>query len=163
MNSFKNIIASGSILALALLSGAADAAGTTASASATIFTPVAVTKTADLGFGKIAPGASSSVVTVGAAGTFACGTGLTCYGTHAPAAFSIAGYINETVTVTVDPSVTLSDGASHSMVASLSPSANAVLLTGGLGSFTVGGALTLLANQSAGNYNGSFAVSVDYP
>lgn len=32
----------------------------------------------------------------------------------------------------------------------------------GTGNFTVGGTLTVGANQTAGTYNGSFSVSVEY-
>lgn len=158
----KSAVAVGTV-AIALLSAAgAQAASTTAGATASILSPVSVTKSADLAFGKIVAGAASSTVTLTSAGGFTCGTGLTCYGTHGAAAFNVAASSGETVTVAADSSVTLSDGGSNTMVATLSPSVTTIALTTGTGNFSVGGELTVGASQAAGAYAGTFAVTVDY-
>ncbi|MDQ4418995.1 DUF4402 domain-containing protein [Sphingobium sp. DEHP117] len=147
---------------MAGFSGAANAAQGTASATATILSPITVTKTADLAFGKIIAGASSGTVTISAAGSLTCAAALTCSGTTAAAAFDVSGSSSEIVTITPDSSVTLTSGA-NSMSASLNASAATLTLNGsGAGSFTVGGVLTVGASQAAGSYSGNFNVTVNY-
>lgn len=137
------------------------AATSSATASATVLSPVAVTKSSDLDFGKIISGASAATVTLTGTGGFNCGAGLTCTGTHNAAAFGITGSNNETVTVATDSAVNLQSG-SNSMSATLAPSSSSLTLTGGVASFNVGGALSVAANQPAGAYAGSFNVTVNY-
>ena len=147
---------------LAGFSGAAHAAQGTASATATILSPITVTKTADLAFGKIIAGASSGTVTISPAGSLTCGAALTCSGTTAAAAFNVSGSSSEVVTISPDASVTLTSGA-NSMTAALNASASTLTLNAsGAGSFTVGGVLTVGASQSAGSYSGNFNVTVNY-
>lgn len=148
--------------ALVGFNGAAHAAQASASATATILSPITVTKTADLAFGKIIAAASADTVTISAAGALTCGSALTCSGTTSAAAFNVAGSAGEVVTLSSDANVTLSDGASHTMTSTLSTSASTLTLAGGAGSFTVGGVLSVGANQFAGAYTGNFNVTVNY-
>lgn len=143
------------------IQGAANAATGSATASATILSPISVTKTSDLDFGKIIAGASASTVALTGAGAFTCGSGLTCSGTHTPAAFNVAGTAGEAVTVASDATVTLISGA-NSMSATLVPTASSLTLVGGTASFNVGGTLSVAGNQAAGAYAGTFNVTVNY-
>jgi len=150
-----------SAVALLGFQSSANAATGSATASATILSPVSVTKSSDLDFGKIIAGASAGTVTLTGAGTFTCGVGLTCSGAHNAAAFGVAGSSNEIVTVSADSSVTLTSG-SNSMTASLAPTASTLTLAGGVASFNVGGSLAVGGNQAAGAYAGTFNVTVNY-
>lgn len=155
------IMALAAATALFGFQSAANAATGSATASATILSPITVTKTSDLDFGKIVAGASASTVTLTGAGSFTCGTSLTCTGTHNAAAFDVAGTSGETVTVASDTSVTLTSG-SYSMTASLAPTATSLTLVSGAASFNVGGVLSVAGNQAAGSYAGTFNVTVNY-
>ena len=149
------------VAAVAGFSDAANAAGTTARGSATILTPTAVSKVDDLQFGTIISGTTEATVTMTGAGDFVCGTGLTCSGTHKASAFSVAGTGNEVVTVATDSTVRLASGGNF-MDAALSSSSSTLTLSNGIGSFKVGGILTVKANQPSGTYAGDFNVTVNY-
>lgn len=143
------------------IQGTAHAATASAQASAAVLSPIAVTKTADLAFGTVIPSAAASTVTMTGAGTFTCGSGLTCSGTHNAAGFSISGTDGSAVTISSDPTVTLTSG-SYSMSASLTPSVASLTLASGAGTFNVGGVLAVGASQAAGTYAGTFNVTVNY-
>ena len=98
------------VAAVTGFSDAANAAQTTAKGSATVITPTAVAKTADLEFGSIASGSTQSTVTMSADGNFNCGVGIVCYGTHKASAFDVTGNGNELVALETDPTVTLTSG-----------------------------------------------------
>tara|TARA_B110001454_G_scaffold138436_1_gene128640 strand:- start:3067 stop:3555 length:489 start_codon:yes stop_codon:yes gene_type:complete len=161
MNHKTKILALAAAVSLFGVQSAAHAATASASAAANILSPITVTKTSDLDFGKIVAGASASTVTLTSAGALTCGSGLTCSGTHNAAAFNVAGSTGEIVTVASDASVTLISGA-NSMTASLAPSAASLTLAGGAASFNVGGVLSVGASQAAGAYTGTFNVTVNY-
>lgn len=161
MNHKIKILALAATASLFGFQSAAHAATASASAAANILSPIAVTKTSDLDFGKIIAGATASTVTLTGAGGFTCGAGLTCSGTHNAAAFNVTGSTGEIVTVTSDTSVNLISGG-NSMSASLTPSATSLTLAGGAASFNVGGVLSVAGNQAAGAYAGTFNVTVNY-
>jgi Mat/Ecp fimbriae major subunit len=155
----------GSVFAAAALSGtSAQAATASASATAKILTQVTVTKTADLDFGTIAIGTSGGTVTVGNTDNRTCGAGLVCSASVVSAKFTVAGTASQNVGITADPSVTLNRaGGGASMSATLATSAStATLSTGGAASFAVGGVLTVGGTQQAGDYTGTFNVTVNY-
>ncbi len=155
----------GSVFAAAALSGtAAQAATASASATAKILTQVTVTKTADLDFGTIAIGTSGGTVTVGNTDNRTCGAGLVCSATVTSAKFGIAGAALQAVGITSDPSVTLNRvGGGASMSATLSTSASTATLSAlGVSTFAVGGVLTVGGTQTAGDYSGTFNVTVNY-
>jgi len=156
-------------LALALAAGGAvasspgHAASATGTATVNILKAVTLTKTADLDFGKIAPGASSTMARVNIDGTRVCSFGLTCIGKASAGAFDVTGSSGETVTVALDSTtVTLASGTSATMSVSLTLSAQQVTIVNGKGTVKVGGALTVGAQQPAGIYAGLFQVSVNY-
>lgn len=155
----------GSVFAAAALGGtAAQAATASASATAKILTQVTVTKTADLDFGTIAIGTSGGNVAVGFTDDRTCGAGLVCSATVTSAKFTVAGAASQNVGITSDANVTLNRvGGGASMTAALSTSAaTATLSAGGAASFAVGGDLTVGGTQTAGDYTGTFNVTVNY-
>jgi Mat/Ecp fimbriae major subunit len=159
MNNTFKAIAFSMLAATIGASGAANASTGSADATATILTPIVVTKTDNLEFGKIVAGSSPSTVEVGAS-SFTCGA-VTCTGSHKAAGFGLTGTDGESVSVASDASVTLTSG-SDTMTATLTPSDTSLTLASGAASFTVGGTLSVGANQASGAYTGSFNVTVDY-
>ncbi|WP_293880854.1 DUF4402 domain-containing protein [Sphingomonas sp.] len=161
IRSFKAVLAGSAMLALALGATSAQAANTaTATATASILKQVSVTKTADLNFGTIVTGTTAATVVISPAGGRTCGTGLVCTNAVTAAAFGIVGTTAQTVTLAAAGPVTLTAGA-NTMSATLQTS-SATRVLNGTDSFTVGGTLSVAANQADGVYTGSFSVTVDY-
>lgn len=165
MSKMMNRAFAGALIAAAALSaGAANAAPVTASATAraNILQQITVTNTSDLDFGTVVSGAAASTVQISTAGARTCGAGLTCTGTTTAATFNITGTNNAVVTITGDNSVTLSNGTTTMTASLVGNSTGGPLSATGTGVLTVGGTLSLAANQADGVYTGTFNVSVDY-
>jgi hypothetical protein len=154
-------LAATAVVALGFSASAANAATASADATATILAQVSVAKDTDLAFGTIAIGTSGGTVAISTAGARACGTGLVCSGTVGAAGFTITGVSGQNVGISVPASVSLSDGGTNTMSASLTSSASTLTLDG-TDNFSVGGTLTVGAAQAAGAYTGTFAVTVNY-
>ncbi|MBA3895617.1 MAG: DUF4402 domain-containing protein [Sphingomonadaceae bacterium] len=150
------------LLALGLGATSAQAATATAFAKAKILKQITVTKSADLDFGTIVTGAAASTVTVSSAGVRTCGAGLTCTNPATAAAFGVTGTSGAVVTLAAAGPVTLTGSNGGTMSATLNTSAATMTLTAGPDPFTVGGVLSVGANQTDGVYQGSFTVTVDY-
>ena len=142
----------------------------TATASATIITPISIAKTADMNFGNIAVSTGSGgTVVLAPAGTRTTTGGVSLpatAGSPAAAAFTVTGQGNYTYAITLTTSATLSDGASHTMTIGTftsNPSSTGTL-SSGTQNITVGATLTLSAAQTAGAYTTStpFTVTVNY-
>lgn len=156
-------------LALAIVGfafSAATFAQATATASATIISPIAISKTADLSFGNIAPGASGGNATVSNAGVRSLSGTLTGPSTGITAAgFTVTGLSGASFTITLPASVTLTSGANSMTLDTWDNALGAgpnYTLTGGSISFGLGGVLHVAAAQVAGSYSGSFNVTVGY-
>jgi len=160
MNTIKYITLAGAAIALSTSASAAEATG---SAGATIIAPLAISNTAGLNFGTVAPGSESATVVLATDGTRTCAAALTCLDeNHQAAAFAVTGQSSYSYDITVPASVTMTDGGSNSMTATLSGSKSSGTITDGTDSFTVGGTLTVAGSQAAGSYTGSFTVEVAY-
>ncbi len=147
---------------MAFGASSANAATASADATATILQQITVTKTADLAFGTIVVGATGGNVTVSnSGGAITCAAALACSGTNGAAAFDVVGTVGEAVTVTVDPTVSLTSG-SNSMTATLNPSYSGTHTLVAADELVVGGTLAVAANQASGVYSGSFDVTVNY-
>lgn len=166
----------GAVLAAASFGSAAQAATTaTATASAEVLSTLSVTATAPLNFGQIAAN-TGGTVTVNADSTTASTGGLISTGTRAPASFDVLGSAGASVLVSLPTTAALLsyqgtwDVATQGPVPTMSlngfntapNSAFQLNATTGAGAFTVGGTLTVGANQQPGLYSGTFAVSVEY-
>jgi Mat/Ecp fimbriae major subunit len=154
----------GTVFAAAFGSNAAQAATASASATAKVLTQVVVTKTADLDFGTIAIGTGGGDVSVGFTNNRTCASSLVCSATVTSGKFGIAGAASQNVGVSVDSSVTLNrTGGGASMTATLSASNTTLALSAaGAATFAVGGDLTVGGTQQAGDYSGTFNVTVNY-
>ena len=157
----KAAVAASVFAALGMGATSAQAATASATAKAKILRQVTVTNSSDLQFGTIVTGASAATVAIDAAGARTCGAGLVCSGTSAAAAFAVGGTTGQIVTVSVPATVSLTSGA-NSMSAALTASASSLTLVANAGSFSVGGTLSVGANQADGDYAGVFSATVNY-
>ena len=141
----------------------------TASASATIITPISITKTIDLNFGNIAVSATTGgTVILDATGsrTTGGGGGVTLpatTGTVAAASFDVAGAASFTYAITLPSSVvTITSGSNSMDVTSFTsiPSATGTLSTGGTQTLTVGATLAVAAGQAPGSYTNATGIPV---
>ncbi|PZQ23938.1 MAG: hypothetical protein DI569_02970 [Sphingopyxis macrogoltabida] len=157
---------------LAVPARAADFGGT---ATAAVVRPNTLIKTEDLDFGTLISGTTGGTVTINpvtnARGT---GGGVTPVGNEGQRAmFQGTGGIL-LITVSGSTSVTLSrvGGGAPTMTASLVRAAStsgggiallgATLLPSGVQTYYIGGTLTVPANQPAGDYSGTFTLTVNY-
>ncbi|MCX7058722.1 MAG: DUF4402 domain-containing protein [Proteobacteria bacterium] len=155
-----------------LTASAANATLTaTATASATLVTQVAVARTADLNFGSIGiPSSGTGYVTIvpGASATRSASGGASTVGsTFAQASFNVTGYASSAVTLALNGgtnTVTLTDGAAHSLTATLSMDAatSSNLSAGGSLAVNVGGTLNVPTAATAATYSTTFTVSASY-
>lgn len=136
----------------------------------TVLRALAITKTADLSFGRIQlPTSGVSTISLDA------GTGIrtisgTAFGYPTPAptraAFNITGEGGQQVSLSVPASLTLSGPASLTVTltssASSAPTLAGTLGSGGAFAFTVGGRFDISNTTPTGAYSGMLTVSVDY-
>ena len=141
----------------------------TASASATIVTPISIVKNVDMNFGNVAVSATiAGTAILAPAGTRTTGGagGVTLpatAGTVAAASFTVSGQASYTYAITLPSSCSLSDGASHTMTVNSftsTPSSTGTLSAGGTQTLTVGATLNVAAAQAANTYTNSTGVPV---
>lgn len=152
----------------------------TATASATILTPITIVKVTDLNFGNIASGTAGTVVMTAAGVRTATGPVLPAVpGTVTAASFTISGEATKTYTVTLPTTISLAGPSSSTMTVTTFTSnptttvgagvlggtaAAAGAIASGSQTLTVGGTLNVGANQAAGFYTiaGGLSVTVAY-
>lgn len=162
------------IALVVLATGRAGAAVATASANCVVIEPIALSKSADLSFGKFAAGAGGSV-TISTSGErtssgvlpSADGVALT------PAIFVVSGAKGATFSVRHDGSAILSRAAGSETMTlttfsdlgaanATSGSVTSGMLNAGAQAIYIGGTLNVAPNQAVGNYAGEVSVTVDY-
>lgn len=173
--SLKLAVVSAFALGAASLGGSAAAANNaSATATATVVSPISIVKATDLSFGSIYPGASAGTVAVNTdnARTVSGGV-LTATGAAPTAAkFDITGTASSTYTIAYDAGVTLTGpGAPMALtqVSDLTAAGGAATLVasgtlsaGGTQSLYIGGTLAVAANQVAGAYTANITATVNY-
>jgi hypothetical protein len=157
------VLAATAMLAATLGASGAQAATASAEARARVLRALTLANNnRPLNFGAVVATAAPGTVQISAAGARTCAGGISCSGTVAAAQFDLTGTANEFVTIDADASVTLSS-AGNNMSATLVESATTTQLDGtGAASFSVGGTLTVGANQAEGVYTGNFNVVANY-
>jgi hypothetical protein len=151
--------------------GISLAASATASSSSTVVTPITITKSADLAFGKFAAGTGGTVTvsTSGARSVTGAVTGMSS--TTTAAKFDVAGETGATYSITLSGTTVLTSGSDTMAFAAISDltGANSTsgtvpsgTLTAGTQSIYVGGTLTVGSAQAPGTYTGTVIASVDY-
>ncbi|MCW3116924.1 MAG: YapH protein [Chitinophagaceae bacterium] len=141
-----------------------------ATATATIVTPIGITKTTDMSFGNIAVGSAGGTVILDTAGARTITGGVTLpatTGTVAAAVFAVTGSGTYTYTITLpttDVTLTRASGT-ETMIANTftsNPSGTGTLVAGAQ-NVAVGATLTIAGSQVAGVYTSStFPVTVNY-
>lgn len=155
----------GLALASTALASAAQAADVVAGAGAKIVAPLQIENTTDLYFGTIAPSLTDNdVVQVSFDGSKDCGAALSCLSDdHTAAAFAVSGAEGQSYTIALPTQATIRNGNGDEMtIANFAGSKPNGTLANGTDSFTVGGVLNVAARQAAGDYQGTFVVTVEY-
>lgn len=122
----------------------------------------------DLAFGVIIPSESVGTVTINPSTSDRTNSGgvQLVSSVSGPASFNVTGTANSAYNVTLpNTGITISNGSSSMVVNSftVSPASNTLKLNSeGLSAFNIGGKLEVSANQSPGNYTGTFDVTVAY-
>lgn len=160
----KKIQLLAAVAAAAALAAPTYAVTADSSAGAEIVAPLQISNTTALYFGTIAPSLTSAdTVVVAANGAKSCGAELTCLTEdHTAAAFAVTGEADLSYGITLPTSVSISNGTQSMTVNAFSGSQTSGTLVSGNDTFTVGGTLNVAANQAAGEYTGTFTVTVEY-
>jgi hypothetical protein len=130
----------------------------------------------DLDFGDIIPGPTAGVVRILPDGSRTVTGGVAVVGTtHQPARFAGMGSQNQQVLITVSANtiqltgpgapMTLSQfeiGSTPTAILSTAPTRFRITAANGQFNFPVGARLAVGANQAAGDYAGSFTITLDY-
>ena len=153
------------LVSSAVLVASAQAATDTANATATVVTTLTITKTADLVYGNLAPGASGGTLVMSPAGVRSTtGTVVTYSSTFNAASFNVVGTTDATYSITLPSTdVTLTSGGNTMTVNTFASNPSGTgTLTGGSETLNVGATLNVSSGQAAGSYSGTFDVTVDY-
>jgi hypothetical protein len=158
----RSLAAVAAVAALGLASDPASATSQTGNASATILTQISVTAGTAMAFGSIAPAAAGGAVVLQPNGTIPAVAGFAFGGSPAAGTFTVSGASGQPVNISFSSGNTLT-GPGTAMPLGTFTTTGAPA-TFGASSFTlnVGATLTVNANQTAGSYNGTYTVSVDY-
>ena len=142
-----------------------------ATASATIITPIAISKTVDMNFGNVAVNSSLGTVVLTPAGTRSRTGGVTLPavgGTVTAASFTVTGAGTSTYAITIPSTnytITRVSGSETMIVNTFASTPSGTgTLSGGTQTLTVGATLNVGASQVAGTYTNAvgFDVTVNY-
>jgi len=152
-----------------MLSGQAMAADATASASATIVTPIAISKTTDMSFGGVlATAGAGTVVLATNNDRTAVGVTLVDAATGTAAEFLVQGQPGYTYAITLPASTSLTGTGAAMTVDEFTsnPGTTGTLAASGDNAgkqdLLVGATLNVGETQAAGTYTGTFSVTVAY-
>lgn len=155
-------------LGLLFTSSVFGQATATANASATIVTPISITKNSDMNFGNIATnGAVGTVVlSPASARTFTGGVTLPATtGIVTAASFTVQGSDTYTYAITLPLSVIIENGVNQMIVDNFTSTPDATgTLASGEEIINIGATLNLTASQAEGEYTSAtpFSVTVNY-
>jgi hypothetical protein len=162
-------ILSVSIVMFAFVAATFGQVSATATATATIVTPIAIVNASNMNFGNVAVGAVAGTVILAPAGTRTAGGGVTlpaAAGTVSAATFTVTGTSGATYSITLPSAATTitSGGNTMTVNAFTSTPTPTGTLTGGTETLRVGATLNVGASQPAGLYvSGTpFTVTVNY-
>lgn len=137
----------------------------TANASATIITPIAITKTTDLAFGNIAVGVTGGTVVITTASVRSATGDVSFQAAPAgtAAAFDVTGSAGLTYTITLPASATITSGGDNMTINTFNSNpVSPATLAAGSNPVLVGATLIVGASQPTGTYTGTFDVTVGY-
>ena len=143
-------------------------ASATATSTATIITPITLTKVNDMNFGNILVSGTlgTVVLTPASARSLTGGVSLASTGTVTAASFTVGGSGSNTYAITLPTGATTLTSGANTMTCDTwtsIPSSTGVLSSGSQ-TLNVGATLHVAANQATGTYvsGTAFTVSVDY-
>jgi len=165
----KNLITLIAAVVLVAITATVNAQVTgTATGSATIITPISITKTVDMNFGSIAVGSTLGSVVLAPDNTRTKSGGVTLpavTGTVTAASFTVNGLGTSTFSITLPTTYTITSGVNTMNIDTFTstPSGSGSLV-GGTQTIKVGATLDVAASQPAGTYTNStgFPVVVNY-
>ncbi|HKK41473.1 MAG TPA: DUF4402 domain-containing protein [Bacteroidales bacterium] len=142
----------------------------TATASATIITPITITKSTDMNFGNVAVNATAGTVVMATDNSRSVTGGCTLpatAGTVAAAAFDISGVASATYSITLPSSATTITSGANTMTVDTwtsNPTPTGTLDGTGASTLLVGATLHVAGSQAAGTYTSAtpFTVTVNY-
>lgn len=151
----------------------AQATSDAATTSATIITPISISKTTDMNFGNVAvQAATAGTVLLAPGGTRTQTGGVTLpatAGTVSAAAFEVTGQANYTYSITLPTSVTISNSDTTPATMTVdtftsTPTPTGTLSAGGAETINVGATLNVAAAQAGGTYSNTtdLTVTVNY-
>jgi spore coat protein U-like protein len=145
----------------------AEAATRSGTASAVTLRPLSLVKTEDLDFGTVISGPATGTVSINAntGARTTTGGAVASGGTPRRAEFVGVGRLGILSIVSISPPPTLTNGSGGSMTSALAVQGGTGirLFTGtGVQTFRVGGTINVGANQAAGDYAGTFTLTVNY-
>ncbi|MFC3099897.1 DUF4402 domain-containing protein [Altererythrobacter lauratis] len=156
--------ASAAVLSVPALAAPGNQSTADGAATAEVVAPLTLTHVAGatLNFGTFVPGTVGGSVTVSRAGNGTAGGDVTLMPGSVEAAdsFTVAGDAGRRFSIVTGAGTVTSGG--NTMDFTTDARANHTLDSSGAASFTVGGTLTVGANQPAGVYTGSYSVTVTY-
>lgn len=166
----KKVIIPISFCLLGLLFSPSALAQATASAnaSATIVTPISISKNTDMNFGNVATNGAVGTVVLSPAGGRTHTGGVTlpaATGTVTAASFTVQGSGSYTYAITLPSSVIITSGSDQMTVNTFtSTPASTGTLSSGSQTITIGATLNLIASQAEGSYTSAtpFPVTVNY-
>ncbi|MDA6070861.1 DUF4402 domain-containing protein [Flavobacterium sp. AC] len=166
----KNLITPANLCLLGILftSSVFAQATATATASATIVTPISITNASDMNFGNIATDGTVGTVVLAPDNSRTITGGVTlpaASGTVTAAAFTVSGSDSYTYAITLPSSVIIASGTDQMTVDNFtSTPATIGTLSSGSETITIGATLNLVASQAEGSYTSAapFAVTVNY-
>jgi hypothetical protein len=145
----------------------------TASAAATILTPIAISKTVDMNFGNLASSgtAGTCILATNSNRTVSGGVTIMTGGTPTAASFTVTGAADATYTIELPAGATTVSNGTDLMTINTWTSSPVTTgtLTGGTSTLLIGATLNVIANQPGGVYNtsnaggsGEFTITVNY-
>lgn len=141
-----------------------DAVGT-ADANASIVSAISIADTSDLNFGDVVASGVAGTVVMTSAGVRSATAGATLGSSTgiSAAAFTVTGDADSTFAITLPTTIQILAGTDEMTVDNFTSSLGAIgTLSGGTATLGVGATLQVEAAQVAGNYTGTFNVTVAY-
>ena len=155
------------IASFSIVSTASAEVGT-ANATAEVMTPISISKTADLRFGKFSALTGGTVI-IGTDGARSASGAVILSSTDAggAASFTVSGDANATYAVTLPADATITHTVDNTKTMSVgtftsNPSGTGTLSGAGSQVLAVGSVLTVGSAQTVGSYSGTFDVTVEY-
>lgn len=166
----KNLLSSAVATALltGLISQSALAATDTGTANARIITPITVTEVTQMNFGDIQPEAGATTVTLSTGGVATPSGATVVTGSPSQGVFTVTGTEAATYSITLpaDGDVQLSGPGPVMEVTGFNHDAGATptIGVGNTSTLNIGAVLSVAgsATQAAGDYSGTYDVTVDY-